>query len=134
MKEKWFFSFFNFHCLGWRFLLGFKSTTIIDILSELFRPIAISVRLSATTWAAETPSAIKYLRRLLSTNRAISPASSLLITSHNPSLASIKHSSSLFLVMKVISGTGIIHGLKYRSPEENTYQLVSVFEEFYKCQ
>lgn len=105
-----------FHCLCWRFLFDFRSTTMIDMLSELFLPYAISVRLSATDCAGVS-SAIINLRRRLRRRRATSPTSSFDITSQSPSLAKIKHSSSSHLVVKVISGTGIIHGRKYRSPE-----------------
>lgn len=103
--------------LCWRLLFDFRSTTMMEMLSELFLPYAISVRLSATACAGEMSSVINNLRHLLRRRRAASPTSSLVMTSQSPSLAKIKHSSSSVLVMKVISGTGIIHGLKYRSPE-----------------
>lgn len=42
-----------FHCLGWRFLLDLRSTTMTEMLSELCLPYAISVRLSATNCAGD---------------------------------------------------------------------------------
>ena len=104
---------------------------MIEILSELFLPYAISVRLSATNCAGDTCwSSLLVLfnmdlRRRLRIWRATSPTSSLVITSQSPSLANIKHSSSSVLVVKVISGTGIIHGLRYLSPETCHTVLIS---------
>lgn len=48
--------------------------------------------------------------------RATSHASSFDITSHRPSLARMRHSSSLARGMNISSGSGMIHGFKYRSP------------------
>lgn len=113
------FNFKTFHCLSCRFLLGFRSTTITEMLSELFFRYASSARCSAVACAAdkEFPSSSVERRWRLSTLRATSPASSLVITSQSPSLATIKHSSFSVLVIKVTSGTGIIQGLRYLSPE-----------------
>ncbi|KAD6454824.1 hypothetical protein E3N88_09530 [Mikania micrantha] len=80
------------------------------MLSELFLPTAISVKLSATVCAAVASPAAANRRRRRKIRRASSPTSLFDMTSQSPSLAIIKHSSSSVLVVKLISGTGIIHG------------------------
>ncbi|CAL5375835.1 unnamed protein product [Camellia sinensis] len=79
-----------------------------EMLSELFLPKAISVRLSATACAAGISSSIMHLRRLLKRRLATSPTSSFDMTSQRPSLANIRHSSSSLLVVEEISGTGLL--------------------------
>ncbi|KAF7817361.1 17.3 kDa class II heat shock protein-like [Senna tora] len=51
--------------------------------------------------------------------RAKSHASSFVITSHRPSLARMRHSSSFVRGRNITSGSGIIHGFKYLSPENH---------------
>ena len=99
------------------------------MLSELFLAKEISVRLSAMACATGiSPSATAVLRHRLRRRRTTSPTSSLDITSQRPSLARIRHSSSSVLVVKVTSGTGIIHGLRYLSPEISTLGKQNNFE------
>lgn len=104
------------HCLCVFAFLAFRSMTITEMLSELFLPYAISVRLLATICAGGMSSVVDDLRSLLRRWQATCPTSSFVITSQSPSLARTKHSSSSLLVVKLISGTGIIHGRRYRSP------------------
>ena len=56
-------------------------------------------------------------------SRATSQANSLERTSHKPSLASIKHSSSGSLLVKVISGSDITTDLRYLSPVQSIIQV-----------
>lgn len=109
----------------------FKSTTITLILSQLFRPRASRVSSAAAEHALReeniapllSPSTEESLelkfpdgslcrRHSLPTAHAIS----LDTTSHKPSLARIKHSSSASLFVKVISGSDVIYGFKLLSP------------------
>lgn len=113
------------HDLLLNLLCGFKSTTITEILSLLPFWMASLERYSAAAWAAgSTPSPLSaseaaapfFLchRRILL--RATSQTSSFVITSHKPSLAKIRHSSSLARGTNITSGSDITHGLKCLSP------------------
>ena len=95
------------------FFFHFRLTTTTDMLLEVSTPMAILVRLSARVCAADGSSLVAADRRFLrKIRRATSPTSLFVMTSQSPSLANIKHSSLSVLVVKVISGTGMIHGLK----------------------
>lgn len=114
------------HCLWVFALLAFKSITITEMLSELFLPYAISVRLLATICAGGVSLVVDNdLRSRRRRWQATCPTSSFVITSQSPSLARTKHSSSSLLVVKLISGTGIIHGRRYLSPETQKANLSS---------
>lgn len=58
--------------------------------------------------------------------RAMSQASSFNITSQRPSLAKMRHSSSLVRGTIVTSGSGIIDGFKYLSPAFDSRKLTVV--------
>lgn len=106
------------------FLCGFKSTTITVMLSLLPLWRASFERNSAAAWAAgSTPSPLSveattpfFLCQSRIRLRATSQTSSFVRTSHNPSLAKIRHSSSFTRGTNMTSGSGIIHGFKYLSP------------------
>lgn len=113
------FSSVSVQCYRWLELRDFKSTTMTEMLSELNLRWASLTRWSATAFAGDdNVSFAKLLCRCRLRRRdATSPTSWFDITSHRPSLAKIKHSSSELRERKLISGTGIIQGLIYRSPE-----------------
>ncbi|RDX67562.1 hypothetical protein CR513_53545, partial [Mucuna pruriens] len=60
-----------------------------------------------------------FLYQRIIRRRARSHTSSFVITSHRPSLARMRHSSSFIRGRNVTSGSGIIHGFKYLSPESH---------------
>lgn len=115
--------------------LFFRSTTMTLMLSELFRPKARRVSSAAAStlrdgYNAPAPSSSirgPELRSIAASgagvtsrrhSRATSQANSLERTSHKPSLARIKHSSSGSLFVNVISGSDVTNGLRYLSPVE----------------
>lgn len=114
------------HGLLLNFLCAFRSTTIIEMLSLLPLWRARFARYSAASCAAGStpwplfvngldPFFLCHIRRRF---RATSHTSSFDNTSHNPSLATTRHSSSLARGMNMTSGSGMIDGFKYRSPEQ----------------
>lgn len=121
------------------FLWAFKSTTITEILSLLPFLIAMFDRYSAAACAAGStpwPLSVNGLLPFLLCQikicfRASSHTSSFDITSHRPSLAKTRHSSSLALGTNITSGSGIIHGFKYLSPDKcnGTSQAYKVITE-----
>lgn len=108
-------SHYHFQCLYWCLLFrDFRSTTIIEMLSSLYSASAQQRRLSAAEWAGGSELSLSraFLRSSLSELRATFTTCSLDRTSHKPSLAKIRHSSSSLLVVKVTSGSEIIHGFR----------------------
>lgn len=105
-----------------------RSTTITLMLSQLLRPKARRVRSAAANmlrdgYRAPAPSSLIWgpaltgggfssRRHCRATLQAKSPDK----TSHKPSLARSKQSSTDSLFVKVISGSGITNGFKYSSP------------------
>lgn len=120
------------------FLCAFRSTTMTVMLSRLPFWRALFERYSAAAWAAGSvgPGARSdgsearlpafFLCHMTILLRARSQASSLLITSHRPSLASTRHSSSFALGMNMTSGSGIIQGFRYLSPECSE-EIIAIF-------
>lgn len=119
--------------------LFFRSTTMTLMLSELFRPKARRVSSAAAStlrdgYSAPAPSSSirgPELRSIAASgagvtsrrhSRATSQANSLERTSHKPSLARIKHSSSGSLFVNVISGSDVTNGLRYLSPDERKFE------------
>jgi len=106
------------------FLWGFKSITMTEMLSLVPLWRASLDRYSAAYWAAGSgpwPCCDDELLPFFLCQRRIlllakSQASSFVITSHNPSLARMRHSSFLSLWIHFTSGSGITHGFKYLSP------------------
>lgn len=131
----------------WRIYLRdqllFRSTTITLMLSELLRPRARRVSSAAAealrdgnnAAAAPSSSCIRGEAGGLPSRRhslAISQAKSFDRTSHSPSLARIKHSSSGSRFVKVMSGSGITIGFRYLSPvwktnEESVKEVLIAF-------
>jgi hypothetical protein len=106
-----------------------RSTTMTLMLSALLRPRARRVRSAAANmlrdgYNAPAPSSSIWGLALAGGffsrrhSRATWQAKSLDKTSHKPSLARIKHSSSGSLFVKVISGSAITTGFKYLSPAQ----------------
>lgn len=122
-KQPW-----NHHVLFLYFRWGFRSTTITVMLSLLPFWRARFERNSAAACAAgslvsplsEGSSEMFFLYQRSIRFRARSQTSSFVITSHRPSLARMRHSSSFARGMNWTSGSGIIHGFKYLSPENHS--------------
>lgn len=113
------------HVLLLNFLWAFKSTTITVMLSLLPFWRARFESNSAAAWAAGSiPSPLSsvsgvmpfFLCQRSIRLRARSHTSSFDITSHKPSLAKMRHSSSFVRGINITSGSGMIHGFKYLSP------------------
>lgn len=131
------------HVLLLNFLWAFKSTTITVMLSLLPFWRARLERNSAAAWAAGSiPSPLSngsvtpfFLCHRSIRLRARSHASSFVITSHKPSLAKMRHSSSLVRGRNITSGSGMIHGFKYLSPatENQAWNWSLLAVELLKC-
>lgn len=115
----------NHHVLLLYFRCGFKSTTITVMLSLLpFWSARFDRNSAAACAAGSIPSPLSegsskpfFLYQRSIRFRARSHTSSFVITSHRPSLARMRHSSSFARGRNRTSGSGIIHGFKYLSPE-----------------
>lgn len=117
------------------FLIPFKSTTTTLILSLLPFCKAIFDKYSAADIAAgsfpsplfsagskASPAIAFFLCHNNIRFRAKSHTSSFVITSHRPSLAKMRQSSSLTRRTEVTSGSGITDGFRYLSPVCNGLQ------------
>lgn len=112
------------HVFVLNFLWAFKSITMTVMLSLLPFWRARFERYSAAACAAGSiPAPLSdggvtpfFLCQSRIRLRARSHTSSFVITSHKPSLARMRHSSSFARGRNITSGSGMIHGFKYLSP------------------